>query len=379
MSQALATRSSPASVRRRLHVVVVTVVHHPEDARIRHRQIAALLAAGHRVTYLAPFEAYDVAPPRGVVAVDVPRAQGRHRVTAARAVRAQLRRYAADADIVLLHDPELVPATAGLRGPRIVWDVHEDAAASMSLKPWLPRPLRPVAAWGVRAVEHVAERRVSLLLAEHAYAARFTREHPVVPNTAVVPEHVSAPGDRRVVYLGSITEARGAQELVDVARELRGEARVELVGPADAAVRPLVARAHRCGDIHWHGYVPNDRALELLDGALAGLSLLRDQPNYRHSQPTKVLEYMARGIPVLTTPLPLARAVVREHRAGLVVPFERPAAVADAVRLLQRDPDLRRALGANGHRAARAHYHWPRDAEAFVARLESWASCSPAR
>jgi hypothetical protein len=38
-----------------MHVVVCTVVHHPADARIYFREIRALLDAGHRVTYIAPW------------------------------------------------------------------------------------------------------------------------------------------------------------------------------------------------------------------------------------------------------------------------------------------------------------------------------------
>ena len=46
-----------------MRVVVCTVVHHPADARILHRQIRALLDAGHQVTYIAPFRACDVTSP----------------------------------------------------------------------------------------------------------------------------------------------------------------------------------------------------------------------------------------------------------------------------------------------------------------------------
>ena len=57
-------------------VLVLTVVHDPEDARIRHRQIPALLDAGFEVAYAAPFSAFNRTPPEGVRGVDVPRAQG---------------------------------------------------------------------------------------------------------------------------------------------------------------------------------------------------------------------------------------------------------------------------------------------------------------
>ena len=37
--------------------------------------------------------------------------------------------------------------------------------------------------------------------------------------------------------------------------------------------------------------------------------------------PTKVVEYMAHGVPVITTPLPLAVELVQNADCGFVVPF----------------------------------------------------------
>ena len=45
-----------------MHVLVMTVVHNPEDARILHRQIRALVDAGHEVTYAASYTAHGVVP-----------------------------------------------------------------------------------------------------------------------------------------------------------------------------------------------------------------------------------------------------------------------------------------------------------------------------
>ena len=49
-----------------MRILVVTVVHHPEDARILHRQIAALRERGHRIVYAAPLSARKVTPRAGV-------------------------------------------------------------------------------------------------------------------------------------------------------------------------------------------------------------------------------------------------------------------------------------------------------------------------
>jgi len=372
-----------------VHVVVATVVHHPADARIFYRQIRALLEAGHRVTYIAPMDEKG-APQTGpaLSTVTIPRAVGKRRLGALRAARAALAEHAPAADLLLVHDPELLLVLPPRRHrPPTVWDVHEDTAAALTTKAWLPRFLRPVAAGGVIAAERLAERRLHLILAETGYNQRFKQAHLVVPNTTYVPEVAAPPsGPRRVIYIGWISPDRGSAEMAELGRLLAPHGiSVELVGQADAAaqehIRAAGAAISREGDppggVHWHGFVPNEQALALADGALAGLSLLQDEANFRVSMPTKVIEYMARGIPVITTPLPLAVDLVRSAECGFVVPFTDPAAAADAILKLDADPDLRAAMGERGHEAARRDLGWPAAATQFVAQLEQWSRTGP--
>jgi glycosyltransferase involved in cell wall biosynthesis len=358
-----------------MRVFVCTVVHHPEDARILHRQIRALLDAGHDVTYMAPFRGCAAEPWPDIVPVDVPRASGRRRLNALRVARRVLATRGDEADLILLHDPELLLAVPARLRCRTVWDVHEDTAAALGAKGWLPGPLRAPLRFAVHGVERRAERRLKLLLAEEGYRTRFRREHPVVPNTTHVPATPAAPpGDDRVVYVGQLSLARGATDLIKLGRLLQAdEIMLDLVGAADSDVRPLLHAAQQEGVLRWHGFVPNDRALRIAEGALAGLALLHDSPNYRHSMPTKVIEYMARGLPVITTPNPIAAEIVTDAGCGLVVPFEDPEGTASAVRRLRDDAPLRLALGKRGHEAALARYHWPEHARLFVAQLEDWA------
>jgi glycosyltransferase involved in cell wall biosynthesis len=359
-----------------VRVLVLSVVHRPDDARIRHREIPALLAAGDEVVLAAPFTGWGVEPPTdvpGLTAVDVPRARGRSRAAAARGARRLLR--STDADLVVVHDPELVPWAAGVRRRvPVVWDVHEDTAAALSMKAWLPTPVRRPAAAAVRALERWAEKRVHLLLAEDGYRARFAGEHPVVPNSTPVPVTVPLPDKPVAVYVGHVTTARGSEELVEVARLLHGgPVSVEVVGHADAHSAALLEQAQRRGWLTWHGFLPNADALAVVEGATAGLSLLHDEPNYRHSRPTKVLEYMARGVPVITTPTPPAQALVDRHGCGVVVPFGDAAAAAVAVAALHDDAERRHALGAAGHAAALAEHDWNSDGPRFVEALHGWA------
>jgi glycosyltransferase involved in cell wall biosynthesis len=226
----------------------------------------------------------------------------------------------------------------------------------------------------VRAAEHWAERSFHLILAEDGYVSRFAEVHPVVPNSTWVPADVSPPGADRAVYVGAVTRARGATELIEVGRRLQGSGvTVHVVGHADADVADAMRIAHDEGSIVAHGFIPNDQALSLLDGALAGLSLLHDEANYRHSRPTKIIEYMSRGVPSITTPTPPAVALVEGADCGIVVPFDDPAAVAAALLALAGDEAERCRLGANGHTAALRDHDWNTAGPRFVALLEGWA------
>jgi glycosyltransferase involved in cell wall biosynthesis len=330
----------------------------------------------------------------GVATLDLPRASGRRRLGALRAARRMLASQRHRHDVVLLHDPELVLALPGAgrgrsrrgaaRGNRprgdarrtapVVLDVHEDLAASLVDRTWIPSPLRPAVAACARGVEHLAERRLHLLLAEEAYAERFRTTHPVVRNLPPLPPPPPPPGDDRVLYVGRLSAGRGVRELLALARRLGTDGpRVELVGQADADVRGELEAAHDRGEVLWHGWLPNDEALALLPGALAGLSLLHDLPNYRVSLPTKVVEYLAAGLPVVTTPLPAAARLVEEADAGVVAGFGDVDEVAAALRRWRDDPEARAAMGRRGRELVARDWTWDAEQTVFLDALRAAA------
>src|SRR5690625_3646111 len=111
-------------------ILVMTIVHHPDDARIRHRQIAALLEDGWSVVYAAPFVGYGASTPSPSTSadgllrcIDLPRARGRRRLGAVWAAARLLRQQARHHDLVLVHDIDLLLAVLGTRARNVVWDV----------------------------------------------------------------------------------------------------------------------------------------------------------------------------------------------------------------------------------------------------------------
>ena len=357
-----------------VRVLVVCPVANPQDARISLRMIGALLEAGHEVTQAAPFTAFGVEPRPGVRALDIPRSAGRRRLVAAWAARRLLHREAPRHDLVLLASPDAVVAAAGLDHPAVVWDVREDVAAALRIRPWMPARLARPAGVALRWAEGRTERTRHLILAEHAYADRFERGHPVVPNSPWVPDAVPPSGRGRAVYVGRLTRARGAAELVELGRRLGAHGiALELIGAADPEVAGMLEQASTRGWVDLVGFLPNDEALRRIEGATVGLSLLHDEANYRHSMPTKIFEYLARGVPFVSTPLPLAADLAESSGGGVIVPFAGVEEACTAVMALNADDARRQAMADAGRGWVRVHANWGVDGPAFVRQLEEWA------
>lgn len=299
---------TPGAARQgRSRVLVLTTVHPPDDPRVRHRTVG-VLAAEFAVRY-----ATRLPGPRSRDGFDWVGLPGTRVVRLLRGLREALR---PDVAVVSVHDPELigVALVARLTGRRAVIDVHENVPAQIRDKQWVPALLRRPVAAAAGALLRVAERWCTVTLAEENYADLFRRRHPVFVNHPIA-EDLPDPrplGEPRVVYVGDITTARGAELLVRAVGGLHPRPRLELIGRCREPLRSrLMALADQAEvDLELPGYLDHQAAMQRVAGAGVGVSPLLGAPNHRESLPSKVIEYLALGVPVVASDLPGTRRVV---------------------------------------------------------------------
>lgn len=180
----------------------------------------------------------------------------------------------------------------------------------------------------------------------------------------------SAPGDPRVLYVGSVFNRRHVPDLVRafaaLARRHVG-ASLDLVGddrsfPAED-VAGLVERQKLGDRLRWHRYAPESRIRELYARARAFAFL----SEYEGLGMTP-LEALAAGVP----PVLADTAVARESCGGaaLYVPLGDIRAATDALERALFDEAARRAILAAAP-AILSRYTWPRAAAETLAVLEA--------
>jgi glycosyltransferase involved in cell wall biosynthesis len=99
--------------------------------------------------------------------------------------------------------------------------------------------------------------------------------------------------------------------------------------------------------LHFHGSLSAEEVRRRL--AAGSLFTL---PSHEEGQPIAILEAMAAGLPVVVTSIGANPDVVRDGVDGLLVAPRDPAALADALERLLRDPAERRRIGASARERA---------------------------
>jgi glycosyltransferase involved in cell wall biosynthesis len=166
----------------------------------------------------------------------------------------------------------------------------------------------------------------------------------------------------RVLYAGTVGLAHGLGTLLDAAQRLErdpGAPEIETTIAGDGAEAPeLRARLANGGPggVRMLGTVPSERVTDLYAESDIALVMLRDRPIFSGALPTKMLEAMAAGRPVLLSARGEAARLIEAEGAGVVVEPESPDALAGALTELAADPERRARLGAAGRRAVERRF-----------------------
>lgn len=285
---------------------------------------------------------------------------------------------AIDAAIYHLHDPELIPAGLQLKrlGKKVIFDAHEDVSTQLLGKPYLTPGSRRVLARVFSAYERYACRQFDGIVAATPFIRdKFAR---INPHTVAVNNYpLQSEFDRaipweakqaQVCYVGSISATRGIRELVRASGMLRSGARLAIAGQfSEPGLAREVSGYPAWQQVRHLGHQDRAGVGQVMAASMAGMVTLHPEPNYLDALPVKMFEYMAAGIPVIASAIPLWRDIVEGSACGVCVDPLDPRAIAEAVDMLVLYPEQARAMGENGRRAILHTYNWPTEAAKLLA------------
>lgn len=250
-------------------------------------------------------------------------------------------------------------------------------------------PLAPL----IRLAEKYIYRNATLISANNPAMADYCvglsgRETPAIVNLPPVDlSHFEAvptselrtslgltPTDKVLLYMGSFFPFSGLETVIQNfanVMEAYPDLRLVLVGGGeqDAELRELTERLNLGGHVTFTGVVPYARLPEYLKIADVAINPFEPQLLTNVAFPHKVLQYMAAGVPTVSTSLTGLRGVLGEHSGVTWVP-DSSEVVAAAIRLAYAEPEELAAVAAQQQAFIAATFSKEESVRSFEDTLE---------
>jgi glycosyltransferase involved in cell wall biosynthesis len=182
-------------------------------------------------------------------------------------------------------------------------------------------------------------------------------------------------GDRFVVsFMGTIGLAHGLGTVLRAAEILRDKKpdTVFVIAGEGAELEKLRAAAESTGsNVIFTGGLGRSEVFSFLGRSDIALVLLKDAPVFRTVLPTKLLEAMAAGLPVILGVQGQALEILEAADCGVAITPEDADQLAEAVIRLKSDPHLRERLGGSGRRYIQENLTRSASSKRYIEELET--------
>ena len=277
-----------------------------------------------------------------------------------------------DSDIYHFHDPELIPVGLKLKkkGKIVIFDIHENIYYQIKDKDYINKYIRNFIASAYKLYEKYALRKFDqLILAEDSYLNYYQNLSKNVDIILNLPDIKSLEPffnlerkENGIFYVGSITENRGLDVIIKAIKLLEEENIdffMHYIGPYNEKdlIKNKVSKLNN-KHIKFYNSLPLTNALKYSIKSKVGLSILKPIKNYKESYSTKVFEYMALGLPVITSNFPLYKDIVEKYKCGICIDPENPNELAEAIKWILKNSDEAKNMGINGNKTVKEKYNW---------------------
>lgn len=166
----------------------------------------------------------------------------------------------------------------------------------------------------------------------------------------------------QIVSIGRLIEKKGFRDLISACALLRSrgvtfQCRIIGEGPLEESLRAQVAAEGLAQVVELTGpQTQTEIAKRLAHTTVFALPCTREADGGMDNLPTVIMEAMAAGLPVISTPLAGVPEMVEDGVNGLLVPERNPSVLADAIARLLDNPGEARALGNRGREIAREKF-----------------------
>ncbi len=186
----------------------------------------------------------------------------------------------------------------------------------------------------------------------------------VLYNPAIIKElQVSREKFVKVLFLGRMCSAKGIYDIIDAVKYIQSDnILINLYGDGNLAeFQQIVAENNLQSKIKIMGWVSGEEKEEIIKN-----SDIYVLPSYNEGLPMSILEAMAYGLPIISTPVGGIPESVEDGFNGFLIQPGDTKALAEKIEILANDASLRKQMGQESYRIAKEKF----DIKIIIKQLE---------
>ena len=167
-----------------------------------------------------------------------------------------------------------------------------------------------------------------------------------------------------VLFMGRLGKRKGTYDIIEAAKYLKtSDVEIHLYGDGDVEeFENIIADNNLQEKVKINGWISGDKKAEVFQSA--DIYIL---PSYNEGLPISILEAMALGLPIISTPVGGIPEAVKDGINGFLVQVGDYKALAEKIDLLAGEKSLREQMGIQSHKIAKEKF----DIEIIMKQLQN--------
>jgi glycosyltransferase involved in cell wall biosynthesis len=363
-------------------VMLANATHKPLDTRFFHKEAKSLLRNGYSVTIIIPHSESFSKDGVDIIAVPLPVKGWEQLVKCPWKIFLKAVKHPSGESIFHLQDSELLVIGLLLKilGRKVIYDAHEDTPLQISYQHWIPRGLKKPYAWFYYCVEKIVGWTFDAIIVAEPIIARYFPKHKtfLVRNFPMKEmfEHVGQTEYRSrsisLLYVGLLSRVRGVIEMLEGVAYAQKKLKVRFVLGGKFAPQHLAdeVKEKYKGTAEILSWVDYGKLLEMLSDTRIGISIPHPIERYKGNYPVKLFEYMACGLPVISSKEGESALFVKEASCGILVDPLNSHEVGEAIVWLLNNAEEAMAMGERGRKMIFEKYNWENEATVLLSAIE---------
>jgi glycosyltransferase involved in cell wall biosynthesis len=382
-------------------ICMLSCMHNLKDDRIYWKESLTLKNAGYNVIHIGLGEkALDYISNEGIRLIQVANKYGLTRKITNKIAGMLLMPTSQERDIYIaakkiqadvyhVHDYPLLKTALKLKKndsqPKLVYDVHD--LYGQHIRDQSRSILKPIGLFRAYLMEkHEISNSMkfdAVITTDEFIYNRFVNIREGLPITIIYNYSYFLPEKKEpaysdkiydVIYSGLVSKLRGIYEIVEavqIIKQTLPTIQFLIIGPFESeslrqSVSKLIEKNNLGSNIHLHAAVEFEAIGRFYEKSKIGLCIFHPKKLYKTNVFIKTFEYMAFGLPIVSSNFGTVRHYVESTNTGTCVNPMEPVAISNAILTILNSKVLYSSYSTNGIQAIQEKYNWQNEATKFL-------------